>query len=284
MDLSDKLRRLECLGHPTKNLTEDQLSAIKSLKSYTTLSDEATDSKLDYIVQTSKILKKEPALKNEWALYLAAAVDIELPLLMGFRKITLLDPEYKLGEGIKEISEKVSRYSGNFDREALKGTLRFDFGEGPENVEIQLIPMGMRDYQPEREYGFMFEVLGPEQTIFFQNYVFEKTRLGGYIMKHLNESLPNPGDYGLAECPIDGSVKFYKKVSNDVEHWHNFGSKVIERDTNRQSREMFHHDLDSLDFEVIPIGRFGKILNSLGVYQGISRIARKLGIEKYIPS
>lgn len=81
----------------------------------------------------------ENVLKERKTIYVASGVDVEYPILLGARKIVMVDP-YIDANSIKEIEERIINISGKYEKTQTGYLFEVDFGGGKEmvNLEIEL--------------------------------------------------------------------------------------------------------------------------------------------------
>lgn len=83
-----------------------------------------------------EILKKYPLV------YIGSGTDVEYPLSLGGRNILLVDPAFEDERMVEDVMARVRKLVGeriNTDSQNTKITFPFDFGEGEEDVTVELV-------------------------------------------------------------------------------------------------------------------------------------------------
>jgi hypothetical protein len=135
---------------------------------------------------TEELLKRNPTV------YLGAGTDVEYPLALGARNITLVDPILEDEKVQQEVIERVRNLIGvepTINGETLR--FKFDFGEGEEEVEVELIArpyLGAsaqeNNYKLVQDIGvvLLFASQGPSGHIRADDSMKEKLVKGGVII------------------------------------------------------------------------------------------------------
>jgi hypothetical protein len=144
----------------------------------------------------SEILKRklipDNILKTKDLLYLGSGTDIEYPLAIGARKITMVDYLFGAEECVKDVLERIKKLTG--EEPFLTGdslSFQFDFGEGKEQVTVVLSSAGFKDpnkhgevFTPKDEIGtiLMFAPNHPGGTIKLEEEILSKVVPSGVVL------------------------------------------------------------------------------------------------------
>ena len=91
-------------------------------------------------IREKKIID-ETVMKNFPLVYIGSGVDAEYPLLLGARKIIMLDPELKNPDILERLRQRISNLSkGNFREDKGSFHFKFNFGDQEEEVIIKVDP------------------------------------------------------------------------------------------------------------------------------------------------
>ena len=107
---------------------------------------------------------KDSNIVNYPALYIGSNTDIEFPIILGARKIILLDPCFKDENKVNAVFQKIIQYDIS-ENAAIKKIsnkhhhikYQFDFGEGIEDCYIDILSLGYDEYQPFIPLGYIIE-------------------------------------------------------------------------------------------------------------------------------
>jgi hypothetical protein len=127
--------------------SQDLQNAYKNLS--ITTSPEFTRKLLDdktkmliEVLQSGRL--PQDILKTYETIYVSSGIDIELPLCLGARKITLVDPELSDEAIFQSLLSKINALDAQAivftEKEKTLIRFNFDFGKGKENVSIKIEP------------------------------------------------------------------------------------------------------------------------------------------------
>lgn len=123
-------------------MTPDMIRAFETLSTLTLgNSQRAKDEKAALIleIQERQLLNVD-MLRNFRTVYPCSHVDIRLPLLLGARKIDLVDPYFMDPHCVVTVINIIEKITGRRVEATLRGLhFQFDFGEGPEDVEVRCL-------------------------------------------------------------------------------------------------------------------------------------------------
>lgn len=121
----------------------DSRRAIEQMSAETMPRKSAIEYKKNNVVEIrEKNLINPEILKQHPTIYVGSSVDIEYPLLLGARNITLVDPIFRDEKAVAELAGRIVNFTGENPQQvsAQEISFSFDFGEGDEDVLVQISP------------------------------------------------------------------------------------------------------------------------------------------------
>ncbi|MBW3018467.1 hypothetical protein KY325_04875 [Candidatus Woesearchaeota archaeon] len=232
LDLESKKRALNICGVNPDSLSLDQRIALELLHTSTFEASGGTFEKIKIIVYAFQHLRHDELLKKKPSIYLASGIDVAFPLLLGLRKIDMVDVEYDRDFPIQELDSQLKRFDKFTVHPNGMRTILFDFGNGKEKVAFKFTAADTETFRPKERFGFIMEFLGPNSNIFYADYPLCELYTGGYIY---NSGCDLTTDrqallFGLKPCRNNGQILFYKKIIETEETLHNIRAKCLEQE------------------------------------------------------
>jgi hypothetical protein len=138
------------------SLSSDNKELLHSLTSATS-NPFANRAKTELINVVYKRADAEFIAKNPM-LYGCSGIDIELPILLGARNITLRDMAFD-GRLNQQLESRLKAFE-HYEKTDNTYTIGHDFGKGEEAVTIKVENGDIRHLEPNTQYGFIMEFLG----------------------------------------------------------------------------------------------------------------------------
>lgn len=132
------------------------LHMARALETLSTLtlgnSERARRSKRQFVlILQERELLPLTILRENWTVYTCSHIDVRLPLLIGSRKIELVDPCFRDLNCVMTVIDIIERITDQRVTATLQGMkFNFDFGNGPEPVEVRC---KAQVYQPNAAGG-----------------------------------------------------------------------------------------------------------------------------------
>ncbi|MES2225682.1 MAG: hypothetical protein V4480_02635 [Patescibacteria group bacterium] len=80
-------------------------------------------------------------LRNNPMVYIGSGTDVEYPLALGGRHIIMVDPVFEQQQAIQEVIDRIEHLiAKGMEKDRNRLTFDFDFGEGSEQVVVELVP------------------------------------------------------------------------------------------------------------------------------------------------
>lgn len=146
------------------------------------------------------LIRKE-VLKSHPFVYIGSGTDIEYPLALGGRVIFMVDPIFEDPEAQKSVIEQVEKLIA--DKPEVTGQtlkFKFNFGEGKENVTVDLIAKPYIENDQENSFKIpqntgiilLFASQGPQGSVNASETMKEKLADGGAIISE-HRLIPKEG-------------------------------------------------------------------------------------------
>ncbi len=201
--IESKERRIKLLlglrDFPKKNQDEkrallgsEQRVAVFDTISTTTNPASKREVKKGIVLEAvEKRLVSGELLRQHPLIYIGSGTDVEYPLALGGRSILMVDPIFGHEEARQELIEKIRKIvAENSVIEDTAINFKFDFGEGPENVRVEMVAQHYpysEDKRKEGDYNLPQEngvilLYAPDGVIIKENLLREKLVEGGIII------------------------------------------------------------------------------------------------------
>ncbi len=196
-----------------------------------------------------KHLLDQRILKEFPTVYLGAGNDVEYPLALGSRKMRLVDPYLRDNATQAKLKGRIESLGANPTLNSETGlyTFNFDFGEGPESVELVSDPreFDARVIEPEDEDG---KFVAPDEVgmyVVFQGpdvsadrEALSKVVPGGYILSNhaLTSLLTEAGVFGEGSRFIEEPA-YEKKLEMVEEVYRSFGFESLPLDSKKDNNQ-----------------------------------------------
>src|SRR3989344_6175751 len=177
--------------------SEDRVRALNAITT-TTLPPAKKEMKKGAVLQIAEEnLIQEDILKSRQVVYIGSDIDAEYPLSLGARNNTFVDPVFQDARAKTDLIEKLRKLSGEEPKvEGDKISSSFDFGNGKENVTIELVPKFFTptgkekrgdDYELPQNIGgiIMYAAQGPGSSVDSDDAMKAKLMDGGFLLEEM---------------------------------------------------------------------------------------------------
>ncbi len=204
----------------------DLVYAFLRMQAMTMPTTKALNSKR-LIVQEITLKKYLKGIEDLRVVYVGSAVDIEYPLLLGARKITMVDPSYKDEKNVQYIADRLNNMRPvmrNVDIRGYYMNFSFNFTGGIQNerVSVTFEPkyVEIGEYQ---FYRYRYEMYKPSEPIglllsfasggslFDSVELLDAVSVGGYILSDFSRH-EGKDTTGFSLIASDANFALYQKV------------------------------------------------------------------------
>lgn len=171
--------------------SDQRLAALEAIATDTLPRSKKDVKKGIALEAAEKGLISKEVLQGHSLTYIGSGTDIEYPLALGARIITMVDPIFADPKAQEEVLEKVKRLISKTP--VVSGKIlnfQFDFGEGQEEVTVKLVAKsypyteGVRaandfDIEPDTGVIVLYASQGPRGQVSVRDSMKEKLSAGG---------------------------------------------------------------------------------------------------------
>ncbi len=201
-----------------KDLSQDSLELLYSMASATS-NPFANRAKAEFISAVHRFADAEFIVQNPM-LYGCSGIDIELPILLGARDITLRDKAFD-GRLNHQLESRLKSFE-HYEKQDGIYVVGHDYGKGEEEVKIRAENGDVRDLEKGTQYGFIMEFLGTGamNDKFLDPEFTSHLMMHGYLRTDEVESLST---FICEECSLD-------ELANNRQRAENNGFSLVSED------------------------------------------------------
>ncbi len=129
------------------------------------------------------------------AVYMASGLDLEFPLVLRARRIIMIDPIFSEEENINKIIQKIHKYdTSGFSHKKISifhnhFTFNFDFGSGPELVNVDLFAKTYQEFNYLSPIGYIIEFNNNLDHCLHKPDLLERLVVNGLIVDNTDSPL-----------------------------------------------------------------------------------------------
>lgn len=214
-----------------------------------------------------------PEIQRNYPLvYVASGLDIEYPLLLGGRKVILVDPIFANEDSVTRLTERIKGLTNSQVRqERKKLVFEFDFGEGKEEVNVTVEGVFYSEAGRKAELDFLSKVPKPTDWQPEEELESKQEELGyfqppkqiGMILgfRTSPDAAIDSNQVAMAGLVRGGIILVDEALNILFRMMKQDESLLFESEEDRKPFELMKRKYESLGFEFIELQEEGQYIN-----------------------